>query len=215
MPGKFTVTRFSHLSAIWLGVLLIALLFVNSRQKSDNNDGTNLNFPAAFSFSERVIDQVNYYVLTSNGYEEIPVSGSFNQFLPALTAILPELDTLLSEIQLLNTSQARLIVYEPGFDTTYLDVLYTRSGDNLFIELEPAEPPVEFQLTSNGQILRLPLVFSYYSFEGFGGETDYGSLEIDYNSEATPTQIISNLRISNDLVEGDTIALGFGWEIYN
>jgi hypothetical protein len=193
---------------LWCGLLLSLLLYSSCTKDTPETPF----FPATYQYDGFEFSPTRFYVLTTSGYKEIPVSGSFVNYDQLLKQEADFENTVFDglptqKMEILDATKVRIsgTLEGPGTDPYSFEGSYNRKGtrftvqigsDSLVYVLEPDATKAFWGLSTT--------LFSYKE----NGKTVFSPFEITSGiSPSASDSLIQALRTQHKLMPNDTVAI--------
>lgn len=174
------------------------------------------SYPIVYEYEALSFSPTLWYVLATNGQNQISQPSTAMGYDDIVKNILEE---DLSEIpfkrmEFLSDSTVNLR-FTDGINSLDTVLTYTleQGKTKIHLGLTPEEDIV-FYTGSEPHTLRLGITSTLYSYKLPNGKIEYSPLEFEYSSELDATKIVNDLRLVENLMPSDTVAVNIAAYVF-
>lgn len=167
-------------------------------------------YPIVYEYNGLDFSPTRWFVLTAgapNELSQVPIAALFDAEIKTTLEEEALLDFPLQKMEFLTESTVKL-TFSDGTQTFDTTLIYTKEQELTRIHL--GSTPEEDVIFYNGtapHTLRLGVISTNYSYKLSNGTVDYSPIDFKYSTELDAIKIVNDLRSTENLEQGDTVAV--------
>lgn len=173
-------------------------------------------YPIVYEYQQLSFSPTLWYVLTADAQHQINQPASALGYDDEVRNILESdiAERPFDRMEFLSDSTVK-ITFTDGINTLDTVFFYTIDQGKTSVHLgQTAEEDIVFYTGVELNILYLGITSTLYSYKPLNGVTMYSPMEFQYSTEVDALNILNALRVSENLMQNDTVAINIAAFVY-
>jgi hypothetical protein len=183
---------------------------------SCGSDKENSIYPIIYKYKGLEYEKASFFVLESNGLQEIAAKGNFIDYETGMKEVLEEFYSVednIKTIELTSDKEVKITLNDGSSEV----LQYAKNGDILTLTIDPTTNETldlkSYAITGSKTQVKIPVLCYLYSYKR-NGKQEYSPFQVN------PTQSTNLKTLANDVVTTkklqlkDTIAINIAQSIY-